>query len=151
MWQSRLRIQRCHCSSLGQSCGMSSIPGPGNSTCYRCRQKEEKNNKKIYGRSLGDWNDSCWKFSLWSQPTEQQYRTNWSHTQTKKSLFCVTDWQSDSVNATILLFFAKLFRPSKQQLSSSFAFPFIYTLESIIDWYPPKKKKKPARILTGLL
>ena len=54
-------------------------------------------------------------------------------TQTKKSLFCITDWQSDSVNATILLFFAKLFRPSKQQLSSSFAFPFIYTLESIID------------------
>ena len=25
--------------------------------------------------------------SVWSQPTQQQYRTNWSHTHTKKIIY----------------------------------------------------------------
>ena len=34
LWLSRLRIQHCHCCESGCCCGVSSIPGPGASTCH---------------------------------------------------------------------------------------------------------------------
>ena len=35
-WHSRLRIQHCHCYSLGHCCVAHLIPGPGTSACCRC-------------------------------------------------------------------------------------------------------------------
>ena len=35
LWCSGLRIQHCHCSSLGRHCGVSLIPGLGASTCLK--------------------------------------------------------------------------------------------------------------------
>ena len=42
-WGSRLRIQQCHCSSLGHCCGVGSIPGLGTCTWHRGSQKKKKN------------------------------------------------------------------------------------------------------------
>ena len=49
-WPSRLRVQRCRCSSSGRCCGSGLIPGPGTSTCHRhspsIPQKKKKRKKK---------------------------------------------------------------------------------------------------------
>ena len=42
LWYSRLKIQCCCFSGLGHSCGVSSIPVPGNSTYHRCGQKKKE-------------------------------------------------------------------------------------------------------------
>ena len=40
LWHSRLRVQHCHCSSLGGCCGAAgSVPGLGISTCRRYNQR----------------------------------------------------------------------------------------------------------------
>ena len=44
-----LRIPHCHCSSSGCDCGMSSVPGPGTSTCHQ----HVGLNKEIKIESLG--------------------------------------------------------------------------------------------------
>ena len=45
----RLRIQHCHCSSLGHCCGTGLIPGPGTSTCD---EGLKKSNEELYITSL---------------------------------------------------------------------------------------------------
>ena len=42
LWLSRLRIQHCHCSSLGHHYDSGLIPGLGTSTCHGCGQKRKK-------------------------------------------------------------------------------------------------------------
>ena len=72
--RSRLRIQCCHCSSLGHCCGTGSIPGPGISTCHGHNQVTAQENdedlrrgyiyllfraaSEAYGDSQGS-NQSC--------------------------------------------------------------------------------------------
>ena len=46
LWWSRLRIQHCHCSSLGHCRGLGSIPGPGTFKCHRHSQKKKKKRKR---------------------------------------------------------------------------------------------------------
>ena len=44
LWRSGLRIQHCHCNSLGCCCGTCSIASLGTSTCHGCHQKIKYNN-----------------------------------------------------------------------------------------------------------
>lgn len=48
VWHRGLRIWCCHCSGLGNYCGVDSIPGLGTSTCWTgmAKQINEQNNKK---------------------------------------------------------------------------------------------------------
>ena len=50
LWHSGLRIQHCHCNSLGCCCGMGSVPGLGTSACLRHGQK--KKGKKRLQRNI---------------------------------------------------------------------------------------------------
>ena len=53
MWNSRLRIRHCHCSSLGRCCGVSWIPGLGISTCCGAQLKKNKIPEKVnYGVTI---------------------------------------------------------------------------------------------------
>ena len=40
-WFCRLRIQHCHCCGSSHCCGISSVPGPGTSTCRRHGQNKQ--------------------------------------------------------------------------------------------------------------
>ena len=46
MWHRGLKLQCCHCSSLGCCCGVGLIPGPGTSICGGCGQKKKKRKKE---------------------------------------------------------------------------------------------------------
>ena len=46
LWRSKLRIQCCHYSGLGHSCGSGLIPGLGTSTCHEHGQKKKKKKKR---------------------------------------------------------------------------------------------------------
>ena len=52
LWNTGLRIQCCHCSSLGHCHGAGLIPGPGTSTYLRCSQKKPKYKVKIFSSSV---------------------------------------------------------------------------------------------------
>ena len=41
LWFSGLRIWHCHCNSLGFCCGLSTVPGPGTSTCWGHSQNKQ--------------------------------------------------------------------------------------------------------------
>ena len=47
MWVSGLRIQHCHCSGSGHSCGTGLITGPGTSACHGCGKKKKKKKNKV--------------------------------------------------------------------------------------------------------
>ena len=44
-WGSGFRIWCCHRCGVDHSGGLNLIPGPGSSTCHRCREKKKKNQK----------------------------------------------------------------------------------------------------------
>ena len=46
LWHSRLRIQHCHCSSLGCCCVTGSIPGLGTSICHGHDRKKGRKKRK---------------------------------------------------------------------------------------------------------
>ena len=46
LWHRGLKLQCCHCSSLGCCCGVGLIPGPGTSICGGCGQKKKKKKKE---------------------------------------------------------------------------------------------------------
>ena len=58
LWHSGLRIQHCHCSSLGRCCGMSLVPGPSTSSCLTHSQKI-KIKKKIKKRKKKESHCVC--------------------------------------------------------------------------------------------
>ena len=46
LWYSRRRIQHCHCSGSGRSCGTGSIPSQGTSVRCGCSQKKKKRERE---------------------------------------------------------------------------------------------------------
>ena len=65
-----LRIQPCHCNSLGHSCCTGSIPGPGTSTCFKGGHKNK--NKKVNHKKMNKINpflENYWEDMI--QPSKE--------------------------------------------------------------------------------